>query len=75
MSDASEPYYFEDLWDDDLTGGPKEEPNCGECCDRGCKVCAPTRFQVWCHRFVWRRRGRWREWRWSRKATPEDPPF
>lgn len=75
---------WDDLYDDDLIGPPKEEPNCGTCWDSGieggrrgrkCRECRPSRLRVW----WWDRRWRVRRWRnrWRRSAPddPWGPPF
>ncbi|MFF4600581.1 hypothetical protein [Amycolatopsis sp. NPDC001319] len=39
---------FDDGWyDDELLGPPKEEPDCMECQDYGCRWCRPTPWQRW----------------------------
>jgi hypothetical protein len=58
-----------DDWDDDLTGPPKEEPDCGACNDNGCRDCRrPSRFRLW-----------WLDLRWRlsppRRYHDDDFPF
>lgn len=68
-------------FEDDLTGPPKEEPNCFDCCDSGieqrrgrnraCRQCCPSRMRVrW-----WTLQGWFAARRWWRQFDSEDAPF
>lgn len=83
--DDDEPEFWEDDYDDEDYGPPKQEPNCHTCYDTGieerrgkfreCRGCRPSRLRAW----AWNARFRLRLWvggrRARRAARRGEPPF